>query len=296
MGTYSVERTKRRWAYIFLALPIVFYVAIRFYPSLFAFYLSFTDWNIVSVKKNFVGMDNYSKLIADPLFWKTLGNTFKYVLWGLPISLLLGFILAYNIDRISFGEGFYKAIYFIPYITSMVAVAWVWRWLYQPVPVGVFNNILSALGLPTQAFLQSTTQALPSILATTIWADLGFQMIIFLAGIKAISPSLLEAARIDGATERQLLWFVTLPQLKATTVFLVVTGTIRYLRIFTQVMNMTFQGEGGPLNSTKPLVLHIYNNAFKSFKLGYASAMTVVLFLIILVVTLVQMRITNHEA
>lgn len=296
MGTYSVERTKRRWAYIFLALPIVFYVAIRFYPSLFAFYLSFTDWNIVSVKKNFVGMDNYSKLIADPLFWKTLGNTFKYVLWGLPISLLLGFILAYNIDRISFGEGFYKAIYFIPYITSMVAVAWVWRWLYQPVPVGVFNNILSALGLPTQAFLQSKTQALPSILATTIWADLGFQMIIFLAGIKAISSSLLEAARIDGATERQLLWFITLPQLKATTVFLVVTGTIRYLRIFTQVMNMTFQGEGGPLNSTKPLVLHIYNNAFKSFKLGYASAMTVVLFLIILVVTLVQMRITNHEA
>ena len=295
MRTYSVETTKRRWAYIFLAVPIVFYVAIRFYPTLFSFYLSFTDWNIVSIKKNFIGLENYQALIADPIFWKTLGNTFRYVILGLPISLLLGFVLAYHIDRVKIGEGFYKAIYFIPYVTSMVAVAWVWRWLYQPVPIGMFNNILSHFGLPTQAFLTSKTQALPSILATTIWADLGFQMIIFLAGLKAISPSLFEAARIDGANERQLLWYITLPQIKATTIFLTITGTIRYLRIFTQVMNMTFQGEGGPLNSTKPLVLHIYNNAFKSFRMGYAAAMTVVLFIIILLITLVQMKVVGDE-
>lgn len=295
MVKHSVERTKRRWAYIFLIVPLIFYVSIRFYPTLFAFFLSLTDWNIVSTKMNIVGLENYRNLFVDPVFWITLGNTFKYVVFGLPISLLIGFILAYQIDRVVFGDGLYKAMYFIPYITSMVAVAWVWRWLYQPVPIGIFNNLFSAIGLPTQPFLSSKSQALPSILGTTVWADLGFQMIIFLAGIKAISLNLFEAARIDGANESQILFRITIPQMKPTIVFLCITGTIRYLRIFTQVMNMTYQGEGGPLNSTKPLVLYIYDSAFKSFKMGYAAAMTVVLFLLILLVTLVQMVVAKDE-
>ncbi len=292
---YSLERKKQRYAYTFLIIPMLFYIGIRFYPTFYAFYLSFTDWNIVSKNMHFIGLENYRRLISDEVFWQTLKNTFTYVIWGLPISLLLGFTLAYHIDRVKVGESIYKAMYFVPYITSMVAVAWVWRWLYQPVPIGVFNNLLTAMGLPTQPFLMSKTQALPSILATTIWADLGFQMIIFLAGIKAISPTLFEAARIDGANERQVLFSITLPLLKPTMIFLLITGTIRYLRIFTQVMNMTFQGEGGPLNSTKPLVLYIYTSAFKSFKMGYASAMTVVLFVIILIITLIQMVVTRDE-
>ncbi|MBJ2356999.1 carbohydrate ABC transporter permease [Sphaerochaeta sp. S2] len=295
IAKHSVERTKRRWAYVFLSVPLVFYVSIRFYPTLFAFFLAFTDWNIVSKNMNFVGFENFTRLFSDPVFWITLQNTFKYVVFGLPISLLIGFILAYQIDRVQKVDGLYKAMYFIPYITSMVAVAWVWRWLYQPVPIGIFNNILSSLGLPTQSFLTSKTQALPSILATTVWADLGFQMIIFLAGIKAISPNLFEAARIDGANNRQILFQITIPQIKPTIVFLCITGTIRYLRIFTQVMNMTYQGEGGPLNSTKPLVLYIYDSAFKSFKMGYAAAMTVILFLLILLVTLIQMVVARDE-
>lgn len=292
---FSLERKKQRTAYTFLFIPMLFYVGIRFYPTFFAFYLSLTDWNIVSKEMHLVGLENYTRLFGDKLFYQTLKNTFTYVIWGLPISLLLGFTLAYHIDRVKRGESIYKAMYFVPYVTSMVAVAWVWRWLYQPVPIGVFNNLLSAIGLPTQPFLMSKTQALPSILTTTIWADLGFQMIIFLAGIKAISPSLIEAARIDGATEPQLLFSVTIPLLRPTLIFLLITGTIRYLRIFTQVMNMTFQGEGGPLNSTKPLVLYIYTNAFKSFKMGYAAAMTVVLFVIILIITLIQMVVTRDE-
>jgi len=291
----SVEKNKRIWAYIFLIIPILFYAMIRFYPTLYAFVLSVTDWNIVSTDLHFVGASNYTALFNDPLFWLTLQNTFKYVIFGLPISMLLGFILAYHINKIHFGEGVFKAMYFIPYITSMVAVAWVWRWLYQPVPIGAFNNLLSGLGLPSQGFLMSKSQALPSILATTIWADLGFQMIIFLAGLKAISPQYYEAATIDGANDRQMLFSITFPLLKPTIVFLSVTGMIRYLRIFTQVMNMTYQGEGGPLNSTKPLVLYIYQSAFQSFKMGYAAAMTVVLFVIILLVTGVQLVVTRNE-
>ncbi|MCF7942484.1 MAG: sugar ABC transporter permease [Spirochaetia bacterium] len=291
----SLERTKRVWAYLFLILPIIFYVLIRFYPTFYAFYLSLTNWDIVSKDKQFIGLENYRNIMQDQVFWKTLSNTGKYVLFGLPVSLLLGFSLAYHIDKAGRGEGFFKAVYFIPYITSMVAVAWVWRWLYQPAPIGVFNKILISIGLPQQQFLFSQSQALFSILATTIWADVGFQMIIFLAGIKGISVQYYEAAEIDGANSRDKLFRITLPLLKPTIVFLIVTGTIRYLRIFTQVLNMTYQGEGGPLNSTKPLVLYIYNSAFRSFDMGYASAMTVLLFLIILLITLIQLRVMKSE-
>lgn len=290
-----MERTKRIWAYIFLALPVVFYAMIRFYPTFYAFFLSLTDWDIISRDKNFIGIGNYIKLFHDPIFWKTLVNTLKYVVYGLPVSLLLGFVIAYNIDKVSRGAEFYKAIYFIPYITSMVAVAWVWRWLYQPAPIGIFNKILISVGLPQQRFLFSESQAIFSILATTIWVDVGFQMIIFLAGIKGISIQYYEAAEIDGANNKDKLFRITLPLLKPTIVFLCITGTIRYLRIFTQVLNMTYQGEGGPLNSTKPLVLYIYNSAFKRFDMGYASAMTVILFLIILLVTLIQLKVMKSE-
>ncbi|MCF7945695.1 MAG: sugar ABC transporter permease, partial [Spirochaetia bacterium] len=271
---HSLERTKRIWAYIFLIVPVLFYAVIRFYPTFHAFFLSLTDWDIVSKDKNFIGLENYLNLFQDPIFWKTLANTAKYVVYGLPVSLLLGFILAYNIDRIHFGAELFKSVYFIPYITSMVAIAWVWRWLYQPAPIGIFNKILISFGLPQQQFLFSESQAIFSILATTIWADVGFQMIIFLAGIKGISQQYYEAAEIDGANNADKLFRITIPLLKPTIVFLVVTGTIRYLRIFTQVLNMTYQGEGGPLNSTKPLVLYIYNSAFRRFDMGYAAAMT----------------------
>ena len=291
----TLSRSRELWAYAFLAVPIVFYVVVRFYPSIFAFYLSLTDWDIVSRDKGFVGFENYARLFSDSVFRKTLFNTIRYVVVGLPASMFLGFVLAYNINKLTFGSSLYKTVFFMPYITSMVAVAWVWRWLYQPPPVGVFNNILVAIGLPSQQFLGSIGQAWISILVTTVWADLGFQMIILLAGLKGIPYEYYEAARIDGAGNMQILRKITLPLLKPTAIFLLISGTIRYLRIFTQVMNMTSQGDGGPLNSTKPLVLYIYDTAFKSFEMGYSAAMTVVLFFIILVITLIQMRVTRSE-
>lgn len=291
----TLAQKNELWAYAFLCVPIIFYVVVRFYPTLYAFYLSFTDWDIVSRDMDFIGLENYFRLMGDSVFVKTLGNTIRYVVFGLPISMFLGFLLAYHINYLNRGADLYKTIYFMPYITSMVAAAWVWRWLFQPPPVGVFNNILTALNLPSQPFLRSTTQAPFAVLVTTVWADLGFQMIIFLAGLKGISEQYYEAARIDGASNMQQLQKITLPLLKPTIVFLVITGTIRYLRIFTQVMNMSTQGDGGPLNSTKPLVLYIYDTAFRSFEMGYSATMTVALFCIILIVTLIQMRITRSE-
>lgn len=291
----SIEQKKAIWAYIFLFVPLTFYLVIRIYPTFSSFYISFTDWDIVSSEKQFIGLENYQKMVNDPVFLKTLVNTFRYVIFGLPVNLVLSFIIAYNLNKIKRGLGLYRTLYFIPYMTSLVAVSWVWRWLYQPLPLGFFNNLLSFFGLAQQPFLQSTSQALPSILAPTIWAEIGFQVIIFLAGLKGIPELLYEAADIDGADNRQKLFKITIPLLRPTIIFLVVMGTIKYLRIFTQVYTMTYQGEGGPLNSTKPLVLYIYNNAFRSFDMGYASAMTVVLFVLILCITLIQLKVLEEK-
>ena len=124
-----------------------------------SFNISFTDWDIVSSEKQFIGLENYQKMVNDPVFLKTLVNTFRYVIFGLPVTLVLSFIIAYNLNKIKRGLGLYRTLYFIPYMTSLVAVSWVWRWLYQPLPLGFFNNILSFFGLAQQPFLQSTSQA-----------------------------------------------------------------------------------------------------------------------------------------
>ncbi len=291
----TLAREKEKWAYLFILVPVIFYLLVRFLPTIYAFYLSFTDWDIISSSANWIGLNNYKKLFSDKIFYKTLSNTFYYVIYGLPISIFIGFVLAYNIDKAKIGSGLFKTVYFMPYITSMVAVAWVWRWLFQPAPIGVFNNILMSMGFPMQEFLNSVQQSKGCILAATTWSGVGFQMIIFMAGLKGISKQYYEAAEIDGASSFNVLRYITLPLLRNSFIFLLITGTIRFLRIFTQVVNMTRASGGGPLNSAKPLVLYIYDTAFRSFDMGYASALTVILFLIILLITLIQMRVTRNE-
>lgn len=284
----SIHTKQVIWAWTFLALPIVFYVGIRFYPTLQAFYLSFTDWDMLR-PASFVGLENYRKMLADPDFWKVFKNTFAYLVFGTPISIVLAFVIAFFLDRVRFMHGFIRALYFLPFLTTAAAMAWVWRWFYQPVPIGVINDVLSMFGIPQQPFLRSVDQALPSIMVTAIWAGLGFQIIIFMAGLRAIPETFYEAARIDGLGEWAILRKITLPLLKPTTVFLVVFSSIGFLRIFDQVYNMTTNDPGGPLGSTKPLVLMIYQTAFSSYQMGYAAAQTVVLFLILLAVSLLQL-------
>ncbi|CAN0652943.1 sugar ABC transporter permease [Nitratireductor aquimarinus] len=290
----SIPQKQIVWAWAFLALPVLFYVVIRFYPTANAFVLSFQEWNLLGDRK-FVGLENYAKLFSDPVFWKVFKNTFMYLILGTPISLVLSFIIAYHLDKVRFMHGTIRALYFLPFMTSAVAMAWVWRWFYQPVPIGVFNNFLASLGFAQIEFLSSTTNALPSVLAPAVWAGLGFQVIIFMAGLRAIPQSYYEAARIDGVSTWTVLTEITIPLLKPTIVFLVVFSSIGFLRIFDQVFNMTTNNPGGPLNSTKPLVLLIYDTAFNGFNMGYAAAQTVVLFTILLVVSLIQLRLLKDS-
>ena len=285
--TVSQKRAMCAWS--FIGIPLIYFILIRFYPSLDAFSIAFTDWDIVGEKK-YIGFDNFKVLWKDPIFWIVLSNTFEYLLLGVPISLLLSFVIAYFLDQVRFGHGFLRACYFIPFLTTAVAMAWVWRWFYQPVPVGVINLALGKVGILQLDFLRSTTEALPAVLAPAIWAGLGFQIVIFIAGLRAVPVTYYEAAKIDGATSWRILRDITLPQLRPTIVFLVVISSIGFLRIFDQVYNMTQEGEGGPLNATRPLVLNIYKLAFENFDMGMAAAQTVVLFVLLLIITIIQLR------
>ena len=282
------------WAWGFLALPIGYFALVRFWPTLHAFLLAFTSWNILGTPR-FVGDENFVRLWSDPVFWKAFANTFRYLILGVPISLGLSFAIAYWLDQVRFMHGFIRALYFVPFLTTAAAMAWVWKWLYQPLPIGTFNMMLSLLGLAQQPFLRSTEQALPAVLAVAIWAGIGFNVVIFLAGLRAIPETYYEAARIDGVSRSRILWQITLPLLRPTVVFLVVISSIGFLRIFDQVFNMTTDGDGGPLNATTPMVLYIYRTAFKTFQMGYASALTVVLFLVMLAVTLLQLWVARRR-
>src|SRR5215217_934658 len=290
----TFQQKKAYWAWIFLAVPIAFFCIVRFYPTLNAAAISFTNWNLLAPME-FVGLQNYQRLFTDPVFWKVFGNTFLYLIIGRPITLLLSFAVAYYLDQIRFMHGFIRGLYFIPYLTTAVAMAWVWRWGYQPLPIGVLNQILTTFGLPQQPVLRAPGQALVSVLAPAIWAGLGFQVIIFLAGLRGIPETYYEAARIDGVGKWATLWEITLPLLRPTILFLVVLTSISLLRIFDQVYNMTVDGQGGPLNSTRPLVLSIYNSAFKDFDMGYATAQTMVLFVVLLIITVVQLRLMRAK-
>lgn len=281
-------------AYAFLFIPICFFLLIRIYPVFSAINISLRDWNIISPNKPFVGLKNFERLFADKTFLRATKNTVHYVIFTVPAGLILSLLIALMLNNVRHMSGFFRTIYFIPYVTSAVAVSWIWRWLFMK-SGGVVNNLLTALGLSPQPFLNSTTQAINVICANVVWAGLGYKIIIFLAGLKQIPRDYYEAASIDGATGRQMFFHITVPLLNPTIVYLTVTTTIQTLQIFTQIKNITTQGSGGPLNSTTSVVLFIYQQAFQSFKMGYASAITVVLFLAILIITLFQIKVLNRR-
>ena len=295
----TLARKKIFWAYVFLAIPIVFFAYIRIYPAIFAFQMSLYDYNPLAAEQPYVGLENYEDL------WKELNkrrsvtkasfqNTVNYVLLGVPTQLCLALAVALMLNEIRFLSTPYRILFFLPYVTSTIAIAWVFRMLYQP-QFGFFNVILQLLSLPQQPFLNSPQQALPSVLALVVWQGMGFSVIIFLAGLKQIPRTYYEAAEVDGASRWYTFRFITLPLLNPSIVFLLVLQTISFLRMFAPVVAMTVQGQGGPLDATTTVVLRVYREAFQSFNMGYASAMTVVLFGIILIVTIIQLRFTTRS-
>ncbi len=297
------ERNERGWKslkkqlpnYLFILPHLLLFSVFLLYPIGRGIQISMYDWKIMLKDQNFIGFANYQALWNDKVFWKAFRNTWTYVLLGVPISLTLSLSIALGLQRLIRFVGFYRVLYFIPYVTSLVAVGWVWRWMYMP--NGLFNDVLVKVGVGPLKFLGSPDTALYSILAMTIWQGLGFQIIIFLAGLESVPPIYHEAARVDGASSWQRFRDITFPLLNPTLVFLLVIGVIDYLQVFTQIRTMSNAGSGGPLNSTISLVLYVYQQAFQQLpsKMGYASAITFVLFAIILLITLAQLKLFTRE-
>ncbi len=287
-----LSQQRALWAYAFLLVPLVFFLAIRIAPALSSLYISLHEWNIISKERPFVGLANFRFLAGDAKFGKAAINTIRYVLVGIPAQIALGLILALALQRIKRFRGLFRALYFMPFVTPVVAAAWVWQWMYSR-NFGPLNQILLALHLPAQPFLSRPDQALYAVTAMVVWQYLGFQLVIFLAGLEAIPRVYYEAAEVDGAAGWRLFRHITIPLLNPTLVFSIVYGTIVYLQLFTQVLNMTFLDQGGPLASTLTVVLYVYQLGFQRFKMGEAAAATAVLFAVILVVTLLQMRVLS---
>lgn len=295
----TLARQKVMWAYIFLAVPLLFFLAIRIYPTFFAFGMSLYNYNPLAADQQFVGAANYEKLWAElnnsgSVTQAAFINTAHYIIAGMPLQLIVGLLIALMLNEIRFMSTLYRVAFFLPFVTSTIAISWVFRWLYQP-RIGFFNVVLQTFSLPQQPFLRSPDQALYAIMAVVIWQGLGFVVVIFLAGLKQIPRTYYEAAEVDGASRWQTFWNITLPLLNPSIVYLVVLQTISFLRMFAPVLAMTNQGDGGPLNSTTTVVLRVYREAFQRLNMGYASTLTVALFVIILVITVIQLRLTTRR-
>jgi multiple sugar transport system permease protein len=264
------------------ALPLVLFVI---GPMIGAAWVSLTEWNLLSPAV-FVGLDNYAQLLADPETGDVFLHTLYYIVGYLPLVYVGGLALALALNTALKGRSFLRGIYFLPVVTSWIVVALVWRWLLNP-STGVVNTVLSWAGIDGPGWWTDPVWAMPSIILASAWKDLGFVMVILLAGLQAIDPDLIDAARVDGAGWWRRLFSVVLPLLSPSTFFVIVISLINGFQVFDQVYAMT---GGGPGGATQVVVQQIYDLTFRYGKAGEASALSWMLFVVILAVTVVQIR------
>ena len=298
LGTEFVSLSRRREmraAFLFLLPNALGFVLFMIGPLLSSLGFSLLEWNLLAPPA-FRGARNYLELGRDPEFWRSLRATFYYLAGSVPLGLIVSLALAIALNQRIRGIRFFRTVYFIPVVSSMVAVALMWRWMYNPTS-GVLNFMLNgafaALRLPLRApdWLQSPVWAMPAIIFMSVWKGMGYNMVLFLAGLQGIPRHLYEAAEIDGASAQRQFWRITLPLLTPTTFFVLIMSVIGSFQVFEQAYIMT---RGGPVRSTVTTVYYIYENGFEWHKMGYASAVAWALFALILAVTLIQWRLQDR--
>jgi multiple sugar transport system permease protein len=283
------------WAF---AAPFVILFGIFLaFPILASFALSFTSFGLRDLQNpigsTFVGLDNYANVIGDTRFWTSLFNTTYFVVIGVPVTLALGLLIANALNRgITRFRTAFRVGYYLPVITSIVAIAVVWRFLLNT-DVGLINMLLGGIGIRGPSWLGDPNFAMPSIIAMAVWRNLGFAMVVFLAGLQAIPSELYEAGSIDGAGRWQLFRHITIPMLRPTILFMVVITTIGYLQLFEEPFVMT---DGGPLDRTLSVTMYMYQQAFRFFHQGYASAIAYILFVIVAIVAFLQFKFLRSDA
>lgn len=283
---------RARLAYLFIS-PSLFFVVILFViPTIFNIYLSFSNWHIVR-PATFAGLQNYQTVFNSSQFWSSLKNTIVFTILSVPSTIVLSLIVALGFHRVGsrFGSSFVRALYFMPVMASLTAVAYIWLWIFNPA-YGLANSILDTFSLPTLKWLNDTGQVLPSLSIMFIWYRVGFNMLILLAGLNAIDSSYYDAAHIDGANEWQSFTHITLPLLNRQLVLVGIVEGMTALKVFTLPFAAT---GGGPVKASYTLVMHLYESAFKWNRMGESAVVSLFLFALILLITLAQQKLFSRK-
>lgn len=275
---------------VFLGLPLIWLLIWVVLPIFIVFYLSFTTYNVLQPAE-WIGTFNYEDLYYDDLFWKAVGNTVYFTLWSVPIGIASSLLLAILINTQLPGAAIYRTIFYIPVVAPLIAAALVWI-LFYDASSGLLNYILGRLGIAPVDWLNNAYTAMPAIIIMSVWKGLGFNMVIFLAALQAIPRELNEAAALDGAGRVRQFISITLPLLTPATVYVVITSLIASFQVFAQVYVMT---NGGPNNSTVTVVHYIYRTAFQNLQFGYASAMAMVMFVLLVLASFVNLRLFSRK-
>jgi multiple sugar transport system permease protein len=289
----TLRQMRKNWsAYMFIAPGMIHFLIFTLFAVGFAFYISFHDWNIIKPDKPFVGLDNYLRLFEDKRFIRSVINTFTFMI-GVPLNLIVGLSVALLLNTKVRGQALFRTMFYIPVVTPLVVSAIIWKWVYQG-DYGLLNYYLLKFGIIHEKifWLADPNLALPALILMGVWGGTGATMVIYLAGLQAIPEDFYDAAKVDGASGWQRLIHITIPLLRPTTFFLLITGIIGAFQIFTEVYIMT---NGGPLSRTSTIGYYLYVNAFRELDMGYATAMAFVLFAMIFVFTVIQWKYTRGD-
>lgn len=289
----ALKALKKDWTwYLFILIPIVGVVVFNFYPLLETFRLS-----LYNTRGNFIGAVNYDILFSDREFAVSVKNTVYMGILGILLNLPLAFILAVMLNRIKRGQGFFKVMFLLPMIMSMVSVALIFKFIFSAEPAGMVNYFLSLFNIPPQKWFASTSQARETVVLMAVWKGIGYNVILFFSGLQSVPEEYYEAASIDGANEAHKIWYITLPCVKNTVIFVYITTCINVLKRFAEVYAISSE-YGYPGDSLLTIILYIYRKSFSTlfFKdLGVGSAASIILFLIIMLITALNFLVTERE-
>lgn len=283
----KLERSRNRWGIVFILPQLISLICLGIIPVIIAFVLSFYEWNGFGTPV-WTGLSNFQSVFADPDTFIAIKNTFLYAIIYVPCSIVLALGLALLLNK-AWGKTFYRAVFFMPQIVTSVAIAVVWSWIYQP-QFGILNMVLEMFGIEGQEWLRNPDTAMGAVIVMSIWWGLGYNVVLFLAGLQNVSRTYIDAAKIDGANEKDVFFHITIPLISPTTLLVTITTMINAFQVFDQMFLLT---SGGPAKKTYTLAIHIYQTAFKQYELGKASAIALIMFVIVVVISAVQFRLSN---
>lgn len=287
MKRSKLEKSRNRWGIVFILPQLISLICLGIIPIIIAFVLSFYEWNGFS-SPIFVGLENFKDVFTDKDTAIAIKNTLLYAVIYVPCSIVLSLGLAMLLNK-AWGKMFYRAVFFLPQIVTSVGIAVVWSWIYQP-QFGILNMILKVFGIEGKEWLRDPSTAMGAVIVMSIWWGLGYNIVLFLAGLQNVPRTYIDAAKIDGANERQVFFNITVPLISPTTLLVTITTMINAFQVFDQMFLLT---SGGPAKRTYTMAIHIYQTAFKSYELGKASTAALILFFLVVTVSVVQFKLSD---